>query len=235
MGKDCVWFLHGMDPDPSAQKTKALAEAGFEVIAHKMPSSRARLLLDPLTLIFLFLVVLSGVVSYTRLGFPSAVVTVIATIMFGNIFVKPLLLSRFLERCVIFQRGALSRHRGNVPSVAIGSSLGGAVLIELIRAGRWTGPAILLAPAHSLLMRMSGKRPIPESGTPFFPPNKTPSRVLVVHGTKDNVTPMSDSESLVRYIGTDKAKLIVVDDTHALMKAATPDALSEWIREVTSV
>ena len=39
------------------------------------------------------------------------------------------------------------------PDVMVGSSFGGAVVLELIQRGIWSGPALLLCPAHNLIAR----------------------------------------------------------------------------------
>lgn len=48
------------------------------------------------------------------------------------------------------QREAL---RAFAPDVAVGSSWGGAVLLALREAGEWTGPLVLIAPAHYMIRR----------------------------------------------------------------------------------
>jgi hypothetical protein len=53
-------------------------------------------------------------------------------------------LRKSLEACVELQREAIIREQ---PDIVVGSSWGGAVAVELMRAEIWRGPTILLAPA----------------------------------------------------------------------------------------
>eukprot|EP01065_Artemidia_motanka_P027207 TRINITY_DN32426_c0_g1_i1.p1 TRINITY_DN32426_c0_g1~~TRINITY_DN32426_c0_g1_i1.p1 ORF type:complete len:199 (+),score=62.63 TRINITY_DN32426_c0_g1_i1:53-598(+) len=96
------------------------------------------------------------------------------------------------------------------PEVVVGSSFGGAVCVELMRIGAWRGPAVLLAPAAALLARRTGVAEVPT-----LPPS---AAAIVVHGSRDSVVPLEDSERLVADAVRDggRVTLHVADDTHGL-------------------
>ena len=125
---------------------------------------------------------------------------------------------RMMARSVDVQRRALA---GHPIDAVVASSFGGAVAVELLRTGAWTGPTVLLCPAHGLVAERA-RLPVPTL--------PAVDRVLVVHGRADAVVPLAHSEALVA--GT-RARLVVVDDDHRLSATATPANLAAWVAEVT--
>jgi predicted esterase YcpF (UPF0227 family) len=87
------------------------------------------------------------------------------------------------------------------PDVVVGSSFGGAVLHHLIHEGVWSGPSVLLASAGTKLLGLSGFR-------------HQPKRLVMVHGTKDEVVPFEDSRALLT--AAPASVLLAVDDGHRL-------------------
>ncbi len=85
--------------------------------------------------------------------------------------------------------------------VVIGSSFGGAVLLQLMWSGAWTGPAVMLAGAGVKLTRFD-----------TLPPG---SRVVLVHGRDDTVVDPADSRQLARSPGS-RTWLWEVPDEHRL-------------------
>lgn len=93
--------------------------------------------------------------------------------------VTPTLDTTSLAAAVEGARAAIEAHR---PALVVGSSFGGAVAIELLARGLWSGPAVLIAPAHT---HFGGATTLPAG-----------ARVVVLHGTDDDVVPVEDSRAL---------------------------------------
>jgi len=108
------------------------------------------------------------------------------------------------------------------PDVVIGSSLGGAIAVELLRCGSWNGPTVLLAPAHLLVARITGT---PER---FKLPPTLQNPVHVYHGTADDTVPISDSQALVAQRTDNMVKLTTYqDDDHILSKNIFAEQLKQ--------
>ena len=101
--------------------------------------------------------------------------------------------------CVAHQLRELMRFE---PNVLVGSSFGGAVVLELLRRGDYSGPALLLAPA-------AGIYSVPLE----LPPN---TAVTIVHGSHDHVVPLADSRQLATTGTPSLIRFIELDDNHAL-------------------
>lgn len=207
-----VLFIHGLESGPRGHKARALAEAGFEVVAVQMPSSRSAMLRDAVTqaaLISAAVVLISSAFA----GFVWFAGTLVLLGLAATQF-RAAVTRRMWRRSLAIQRAAL---KSNAIDVVLGSSFGGAVALELVARGDWTGRTVLLCPAHRLVAQRAR-----------IAPSRLPdqSNVLVVHGTRDEIVPLTHSRELVE---NTNAKLIEVDDTHRLFDTATPDNLKAWI------
>jgi fermentation-respiration switch protein FrsA (DUF1100 family) len=90
--------------------------------------------------------------------------------------------------------------KAEAPSVIVGSSFGGAVLLRLIQEGLWRGPSIFLAQAGG------------NFGVELvLPPGL---RAILIHGDQDEIVALADSEALAASSKT--AKLVVIQDGHRL-------------------
>jgi Fic family protein/predicted esterase len=87
------------------------------------------------------------------------------------------------------------------PDVVVGSSFGGAVLLEMLHIGAWTGPCVFLAGAGP---KLTGRRSLPPGG-----------RTVLIHGLRDDVVPPKDSRDLSAS-RDDDVRLVEVDDDHRL-------------------
>lgn len=214
-----VLFAHGLESGPHGRKVRLLTEAGFTVVADRMPCGTPAVLQDPVVLAAAAAAIAAAVLLVARLGgvLGLAVAVFVAAVTAPN--ARAALARRVLRRSVAVQRRALARHRVDV---VVGSSFGGAVALELLRSGAWTGPTVLLCPAHCLVAHRA--RRVPPS-LRVLSPEQT-AHVVVVHGRADAVVPIAHSEELVA--GT-AARLIVVDDDHRLTATATADNLAGWI------
>ena len=93
-------------------------------------------------------------------------------------------------------RQVLDEHR---PSVIVGSSFGGAVLLKLIQEGLWQGPSVFLA----------------QAGVKFGLPAELPPGLpaVLIHGTRDDTVSIEDSRRLAASNGS---RLVEIDDDHRL-------------------
>jgi hypothetical protein len=212
-----VLYVHGLESGPNGRKARHLATAGFNVVAKQMPCGRAQILRDPVVMLLIgSAVALLGVCTVLGgwIGLASCAAIEVASVP----FVRPCVFRRIWRLSVEVQSQALKE---NAIDLVVGSSFGGAVALELLRNGAWSGPTLLLCPAHNRLAERAGL-PVPKPPMPAA----VASRVVVVHGRKDDIVPLSDSQALVE--GT-SARLLVVDDDHRLSATADPARFAEWI------
>ncbi len=126
-----------------------------------------------------------------------------------------------LAKCVAIQKNEILRNR---PDIVVGSSFGGAVAVELALTGAWTGPLLLLCPAHGKLSRYSLKF---QTANLTSVTRQQQEKTLVVHGERDETISMSDSVALVE---GSKAKLIrIAYAGHSLEEVPSED-LANWVR-----
>lgn len=116
--------------------------------------------------------------------------------------------------CVALHAAELQRFR---PDVLVGSSFGGAVVLELLRRGEWRGPTLLLAQAG---LKLGVCERLPE-GVP----------VLLVHGTRDDVVDPEHSRRLARTGSPGLVRLVEVDDEHRLDRLIAEDRLAGLVDE----
>jgi hypothetical protein len=219
-----VLYVHGLESGPAGHKARLLAEAGFEVSAVQMPCGRRHALRDRLLALWaLSSVSLVAFAAWSTPPWLMLVALVAGTTSFPvvRLFVTRRVFTRSLE----VQR----RHLATTSvDVVVGSSFGGAIAVELLRAGDWRGPTVLLCPAYALVSRRSGRPP--HLGFDGLSPDVT-AQVLVVHGTKDQTVPLEDSRRLV---ARTSARLVTVDDDHRLSATATAPSLHAWVESVRS-
>lgn len=117
--------------------------------------------------------------------------------------------------CVAVQEAELSTFK---PDVLIGSSFGGAVAVELLHRGAWTGPTLLLAQAA---FRIGTRTSLPEGHV-----------VWIVHGTNDEVVDIDDSRKLARTGTPGLVRLIEADDDHSLHDMVADGRLLDLVRDI---
>lgn len=118
---------------------------------------------------------------------------------------------KYVPKCVEEAKRAIEDFR---PDVVVGSSFGGAVLLELLQEGVCRVPSILMAGAGILY------------GKEATLPRDVP--VTLIHGTEDDIIPYEHSVRLVR--GSANAELILLDDDHRLFR--TLDETGILAREI---
>lgn len=213
-----VLFVHGLESGPHGAKTRALADAGFTVVAHQMPCGQRRALRDP-AVVLAAAGALGAVVALALVGGPLAGGAAGVAVAAALPWARRAIVRRMLARSVAVQRRALA---SQPVDVVVGSSFGGAVALALVRAGVWTGPTVLLCPAQARVAARAGQ-PCPSLDGVAA---EVARRLVVIHGVPDDVVPIDDSRALVA--GT-RARLLEVDDDHRLTATATATNLAAWI------
>jgi fermentation-respiration switch protein FrsA (DUF1100 family) len=182
-----------------------------------MPCGRAQVVRDPAFVTVVSVAVVTAVIATLRWGARG-----FALSAGGALAAAPLaraqLMRRVVRRSVGVQRRALAARRIDV---VVGSSFGGAVALWLLANGAWSGPTVLLCPAHQLVARRCGWPPPTLASLPI-----DSSRVVVVHGRADTTVPVAHSHALVE---GSRARLVLVDDDHRLAASATPERFAEWV------
>lgn len=209
-----VLFIHGLESGPHGKKAAALAQAGFTVVAEQMPCGRRGALRDPVVIGAFGVMLLGVLAAVARQG----VMGLLFAGMFVAVtqgFVRSRLVRRMVRRSLAVQVRLLEARKIDV---VVGSSFGGAIALELLARGLWTGPAVLLCPAQRLVAERTWLAPR------ALPPHA--ARVLVVHGRQDETVPVEHSRSLVRNTA---ARLVEVDDDHRLSASATPEHFRAWV------
>jgi predicted esterase len=114
-----------------------------------------------------------------------------------------------------------ARHAATfAPDVLVGSSFGGAVALALLQRGIFSGPTVLLAPAHT---HFGVEARIPAG-----------ARVVIVHGSRDDVVSIEDSRRLAASGGRG-VDFVEVDDEHRLASLLEGDALATVVRRALLV
>jgi len=129
-----------------------------------------------------------------------------------------------LQNCVDLHLQAMRLQK---PDLLIGSSFGGAVVARLVTLGHYRGPILLLAPAQ---FRLDWLTWLGQKASASFP-----SPVLVVHGSKDTIVPVADSERLVAmHSQTTQVELLIVNDNHPLLYTYKKHH-REWIQRAIEI
>ena len=219
-----VLFLHGLESGPQGRKARYLSQAGFTVVSHQMPCGRHHLARDPVAILAASSAATLLVGSTFRKGLLGF--TIAACGLAGAApFAMSRVMRSVLRRSIAVQTHALATHPIDV---VVGSSFGGAVALDLLFCGAWSGSTVLLCPAHERVAQRAWL-PVPPSLASL--PESVQSRIVVVHGRGDETVPVTHSEKLV---AQSRAKLVLVEDDHRLSATATPEGLASWIAMTTA-
>ncbi len=220
-----VLFLHGLESGPNGGKARALAAAGFRVVAPALPSGRAHLWRDrALPVAALLVIALAAAPWGLDLAWPLAALSgVLAGLAAGRLGYAWLIRRRH-DACHAVAAAAAARLPPR--AVVVGSSNGGGLAVRLLMEGLWTGPTVLLCPAQTLVARRA-LRPTPKLRTL---PAAVTSQVLVVHGDADEVVPLGHSEALTS--GSAARLQVILGGDHRLAAHATAEGLAAWVAEV---
>ncbi len=193
-----ILFVHGLESRALGSKTILLREQGFDVRAHDMnmgvwqvtrTNSVVRMAwrLPEVQLVLGGLAAIVGTTRSKRGALVSAALGATWAALRKNAVMAQALTNSF-SACVDIQKSALQVEN---PDIVIGSSWGGAVVVELMRQGIWSGPTILLAPAVERVCRRTGRGDSREIARQL-----RGRRVVVFHDPTDDVVPFADSEVL---------------------------------------
>eukprot|EP00929_Paragymnodinium_shiwhaense_P068316 TRINITY_DN34330_c0_g1_i1.p1 TRINITY_DN34330_c0_g1~~TRINITY_DN34330_c0_g1_i1.p1 ORF type:complete len:307 (-),score=62.70 TRINITY_DN34330_c0_g1_i1:619-1488(-) len=126
---------------------------------------------------------------------------------------------KVFRACVQLQLTALSEFR---PDVIVASSFGAAVCLDLIRERHWCGPTVLIAPAP---LGLAKEQAATEPGL-----QGVPGPVLILHGARDKLIPLSASEKLASTGASGHVALKVLDDEHEMNATlAKEDGLAAYV------
>ncbi|TNE91521.1 MAG: hypothetical protein EP330_05040 [Deltaproteobacteria bacterium] len=231
-----VLFLHGLEGHPNGSKVRYLRKQGFEVEAPDMGMgmfvwgrrhSVLRSLLRLHEVRGALLIAVLGVlaVPWNPLALCATVVSLGALVSRrDHLFAAAL--SRSFDDCVRVAAEAASRSEADV---LVGSSWGGAVAAELLASGRWTKPALLLAPAMGRVHRRARRKDAAERIQGLaLAASQLPVRV--VHDPVDDVVPFADSVMLAAQ--TPVALVAVEGGGHRLLEFVHGGGIDEAIGEL---
>lgn len=131
-------------------------------------------------------------------------------------------------------RAALHSHN---PHVVVGFSWGGALTCDLVNSNHWSGPTVLLAPAHRKLLELRGL------ASPSQPPPsvRLPNGTVVVHSRADTLVPVEHSRELTRFDNNPASatannnpavRLLEIDkDPHKMWSLATDGTLARLVHQ----
>lgn len=192
-----VLFLHGLEGHPNGSKVRAMRAQGIDVRAPdlKMGVLRWRrenavirqfVRLGEVRLVSSVLLIGLLAMSWdARSGLVSVGALAWMVGRWRALFSAAL--HRSFDACVDIARAAVT---ASDVDVLVGSSWGGAVAGELIGAGAWVGPTVLLAPAMAKVHRRAG---IPDGAARIAAFRASGVPVLVFHDPADAVVPHADS------------------------------------------
>ncbi len=130
----------------------------------------------------------------------------------------PAMNTKDFDSCIAVHEAEIAAFR---PDVLVGSSFGGAVAVELLHRGAWTGPTLLLAQAA---VHRGARTTLPNDRV-----------VWVVHGTGDEVVDINDSRRLAQTGSPKLVRLIEVDDDHSLHAMVADGRLVDLVRDIATV
>ena len=229
-----ILFVHGLESRANGSKTILLREQGFDVRAHDMhmgvlqlsrTNSVARMALR-LPEVQVVLGALTATLGLTRSKEGVLLASAMGAIWYASrkdvVFGQAL--ANSFAACVEIQRAALLQEE---PDIVVGSSWGGAVVVELMRRGDWNGPTILLAPAvHRVCTRTR------QGDSREIARQLRGKRIVIFHDPTDDVVPFADSEVLA---AEGQLELRAVDGGgHRLMGICNDGRLADALRALAS-
>ena len=123
-------------------------------------------------------------------------------------------ISEAFDRCVCQQSDCIAKFN---PDIVVGSSWGGAVALECMVRGSWSGPTLLIAPSYTAI-RLGLGATSPHSARSLEDiPTAARRGVLVVHGELDAAIPLENSQQMAATLGVEL--VVVPGGDHALDRA----------------
>lgn len=193
-----ILFVHGLESRALGSKTILLREQGFDVRAHDMDMGvwqlsrknsvvRMALRLPEVQAVLGGALAIAGTKRSPRNALMAAAMLGTWGALRKNVVMARALSASFAA-CVDIQKSAVLQEN---PDIVIGSSWGGAVVVELMRQGIWSGRTILLAPAVQRVCQRTGQGDSREIARQL-----RGRRVIIYHDPTDETVPFVDSEVL---------------------------------------
>jgi hypothetical protein len=234
-----ILFIHGLESRANGSKTVLLREQGLDVRAHDMDMGTLQLSRKNSAIRMALRLketqLIAGAVALTLgAGLPrrplrsllAGAALGVGWVILRREVVLGRALRRSFEACVELQRAALSREQ---PDIVVGSSWGGAVAVELMRIGAWSGPSVLLAPA---VHRVCVKTKHGDGDSIARELRGRSAKTIVFHDPADDTVPYADSEALAR---EGQLELRSVDaGGHRLLGLLTSGQLAETLRAMNT-
>jgi hypothetical protein len=234
MNSPRILFVHGLESHAQGSKTILLREQGFDVRAHDMHMGvmqlaqknsvvRMALRLPEVQIVF---GALATTLSLARSKQGLMLASTIGALWYAtrrDIAMGKALANSFAA-CVEIQRAALLEDQ---PDIVVGSSWGGAVVVELMRQGVWNGKTVLLAPAvHRVCMKTK------QGDSREIARQLRGKRIIIFHDPTDDVVPFADSEVLA---AEGQLELRAVDGGgHRLLGICKDGRLADALRALAS-
>lgn len=219
-GRLKVLYIHGLGASIWNRKGQALSQQ-FDLCGVDMPrlkKLKAYAAAAP--------AVLGAITLAAGLTFSLAAMTACA-VSSGCAFLvlKPWVVRREFKRCLKVQREAIQRFK---PDVVVGTSLGGAVAVELAREGAWSGPLVLMCPAYHLVHHHMSKRSTKHKRVTA---KKHTAPCLVVHGDADTVVPVQHSRWLAEELN---AGLTILKDVDHRFSSVPNSQICSFVQDCLS-
>ena len=200
-----ILFIHGLESGPHGAKYTAMTEMGHLVEAVQMPSGK-RARRDPLVIASIIMVIVFVLILAWQLPGPIFGMLALGVAYFrpGIWQMRAWLVRRMTHRCIGVQRSFIA---GRKFDLAVGSSFGGAVCLELMRSGDIKSPVLLMAPAQA---RVADYAKTVFTGFSYSAP------LTIVQGAKDDVVPLEDSQRLAKLMPGATLEVLPEDDHMSL-------------------
>ena len=232
-----VLYLHGFEENADSPKPQALIKdhrfdvhlPKLKVYFNQSKSPLVHALYQPWLLVPLVLGAALGLVLSNQFNAPAWVSCVCGIAIGGA-----LIYAKRAEVVAGAVRGsylasfssAKAALAASKPDVVVGFSWGGALACDLVAQRLWSGPLVLMAPAHRKLQDLQGL----QGGVslPSLPPS-----TVVIHSAADTLVGIADSRALVA--ASPGTRLIeVAGDPHAMWSIAKDGTLVRAVLEVAS-
>jgi len=229
-----VLYLHGFEENPGSPKPQALLnDKRFDV---RMPSLNVHFKQSRSPLIFALMQrwLLGSIACGMGVGIGAATYASF-TPPFASVcglMATSTLLYSYRKRLVSdavsgsylcsleVAKSALLEHK---PHVVVGFSWGGALACDMINSAEWTGPTVLLAPAHRKLLELRG---LASSRV------RLPCNTVVVHSQADSIVPIEWSRELVAGQEVSNVRLLEIKkDPHKMWSIATDGTMARLVQE----
>lgn len=202
-----IHFVHGLESGPAGNKVSSLQEWAKTTCPDMHLS-----LLNPLKRNSVINSLLSRIV---RLEAPST-------------WLSGALIDSF-DASIALQREALQAEEP--PDVLVGSSWGGAIVLQLVAEGTWSGPALVLCPATRKILGI--RRADDLTARLVALSLASHGKIKLVHGTSDRTIPIEDSRELALAAGL---QLIEVEGgSHGLREFTESGRLREAIESIQAL